>query len=403
MKVTIERLGHLGDGLGGGIRAPRTLPGEVIEGTPEGDLIAQPTIVTPAPERVRPPCPHYRTCGGCALQHAAEDFVAGWKARVVEQALAAQGLTAPFRAVETSPLRSRRRATLSGRRTKTGTILGFHGRASDTVVEIADCLILHPRLTATFPTLRAVIAAGASRKGEMALTVTLTDGGVDLAATGGKPMDAALFETLARIADEADLARLSWNAEVVATCRPPMQSFGPARVIPPAGAFLQATAQGEAALVAAVADAVGTAPRIADLFAGCGTFALPLARGAEVLAVESDGEMLAALSAGWRGATGLKRVATETRDLFRRPLLRDELDRFGAVVIDPPRAGCEAQATELAASRVPVIAAVSCNPVTFARDARILTQGGYRLDWVQVVDQFRYSPHVELVARFSRG
>ncbi|MGL5009323.1 MAG: class I SAM-dependent RNA methyltransferase, partial [Paracoccaceae bacterium] len=181
------------------------------------------------------------------------------------------------------------------------------------------------------------------------------------------------------------------------------QRFGRALVAPPPGAFLQATDDGERALLRAVGDALaGPMRKVADLFAGVGTFALPLAERAEVHAVEGDAAMTAALEKGWRGAEGLKRVSVETRDLFRRPLEPDELRGFDGVVIDPPRAGAEAQTVALAASLVPVIAAVSCNPVTFARDARVLVAAGYALDWVQVVDQFRWSSHVELVARFSR-
>ena len=184
--------------------------------------------------------------------------------------------------------------------------------------------------------------------------------------------------------------------------RPPWQGMGRARVAPPPGAFLQATAEGEAALVAAVRGLVGDAARVADLFAGCGTFALPLAERAEVLAVEGEAAMLAALDAGWRKAEGLKRIRVEARDLFRRPLQPAELDRFDAVTIDPPRAGAEAQVRELAASRVPRIAMVSCNPATFARDAEILVAGGYKLGEVRPVDQFRWSGHVELAAAFRR-
>ena len=184
--------------------------------------------------------------------------------------------------------------------------------------------------------------------------------------------------------------------------RPPVQTFGRARVVPPPGAFLQATAEGAAALTAAVRDTVGAARRVADLFAGCGTFSLPLAETAEIHAVEGDPPMLAALDAGWRATPGLKAVTTEARDLFRRPLTPGELDRFDAVVIDPPRAGAQAQAQALAAARTPVIAAVSCNPVTFARDAAILVAGGYRLEDLQVIDQFRWSGHVEIAAAFRR-
>jgi 23S rRNA (uracil1939-C5)-methyltransferase len=304
-----------------------------------------------------------------------------------------------------SPPSSRRRATLAGRRLKTGALVGFHARGSDTLTAIPGCLLLAPPLMEALPGLEAIVAAGASRKGEMALTITALEPGVDVAVTGGKPLDAGLRIELPRIAARHRLGRLSWEGETLYQPQPPTLAMGRARVTPPPGAFLQATAEGEAALVAAVTEAVSGARRVADLFAGCGTFALPLAARAEVHAVEGDAAMLSALDAGWRGAPGLKRVTTEARDLFRRPLLADELARHDALVIDPPRAGAEAQMREIAraAGGPAVIAAISCNPVTFARDARILTEAGYRLDWVQVVDQFRWSPHVELAARLSRG
>ncbi|MES2142954.1 MAG: class I SAM-dependent RNA methyltransferase, partial [Pseudomonadota bacterium] len=206
----------------------------------------------------------------------------------------------------------------------------------------------------------------------------------------------------ARLCEAHGFARLTWNDETVAMRAQPMQRFGRALVAMPPGAFLQATAEGEAALVQAVALAVGPARRMADLFAGCGTFALALAERADMHAVESDPAMTNALGKAARMADGLHRVQVETRDLFRRPLDADDLGGFDAVVIDPPRAGAEAQARLLAGSHVPVIASVSCNPATFARDARILLAGGYRLDWVQVIDQFRWSTHVELVGRFAR-
>lgn len=406
MRLVVERLSVHADGVARGpeglIHVGMALPGEAVEGEPEAGRIAAPRIVAPSPDRVRAPCPQYRTCGGCALQHASDGFVAQWKAEAVRLALAGQGLAAPLRGVATSPPRSRRRAVLAGRRTRAGAIVGFHARASDTVVPIAGCLLLHPALMDCLPALERVTLAGASRKGGLDLTVTLGEGGVDLAVAGGKALDLSLFQGLARLAEEADLARLAWNGEVVALRRPPVQRFGAALVTPPPGAFLQATREGEAALLSAMAEAVGGASRLADLFSGCGTFALPLAARAEVHAVEGDAAMLDALNAGWRRAAELRRVTTEVRDLFRRPLLPDELARFDAVVIDPPRAGCAAQAAELARSRVPVVAAVSCNPVSFARDARALVEGGYRLDWVQAVDQFRWSAHVELAARFSR-
>ncbi len=405
MILTVERLGHRGDGIAQGpegqVFVPQTLPGEVVEGDQAGDLLLNTRILTPSPNRIRPPCPHARTCGGCLMQHAADPFVADWKLGIVAGALAGQGLESPLRPIETSPPRSRRRATLAARRTKGGALIGFHARASETLVAIPHCQLLHPAILATFPALEALVVTGGSRSAELSLTVTHSLGGPDVAVTGGKPLESEMRMALARVVEAFNIARLTWDGEVVALRTMPVQRFGKALVAPPPGAFLQATAEGEAALLSAVEEAIGPARRVVDLFAGSGTFSLPLAEKAEVLAVESDAAMLAALDRGWRQAQGLHRLTTETRDLFRRPLEPDEFKGFDAVVIDPPRAGAEAQTATLAYSHVPVIAAVSCNPVTFARDARILTGAGYVLDWVQVVDQFRWAAHVELVARFS--
>ncbi len=401
MTLTIERLGLRAEGVAQGVFVARALPGETVDGAIENGRIAAPRIVTPSPQRVSAPCRHYRACGGCALQHASDGFVAEWKQHVVETALAAQGLSAPFRPLHTSPAGSRRRATLAGRRLKSGALVGFHARASDTLTAVPDCLLLRTELLAALPALEEITLAGASRKGELALTVTALVPGVDVAVTGGKPLDASLRVALPPIAARHRLGRLTWDGETIYQPEPPALPIGRTQVAPPPGAFLQATAEGEAALLSAMREAVGGARRIADLFAGCGTFALPLSETAEVHAVEGSAPMLAALDAGWRGASGLKRVTTEARDLFRRPLLPDELARFDAVVIDPPRAGAEAQVIEIARAQVPVVGAVSCNPVSFASDARRLIEAGYRLDWVQVVDQFRWSAHVELAARFS--
>lgn len=400
--ITIERLTLKAEGIAEGVTATRTLPGEVIDGEIVDGRILQPRIVTPSKHRVSPPCRHYKACGGCAMMHASDEFVAEWKQDVVRHALSAQGLEAPLRPIQTSAPNSRRRATLAGRRLKSGALVGFHARASDTVTAIPSCQLLDPALLAVIPALEEMVVIGGSRKGEMKLTITAFPQGVEVSVTGGKPIDTALRIALPQVAGQHGLARLVWDGEVLLQQEPPTLRMGRAQVSPPAGAFLQATPQGEAALLAAVTEAVGGARHIVDLFAGCGTFSLPLAETAEVHAVESLSAMLESLDLGWRMAPGLKRVTTEVRDLFRRPLLPDELAKFDAVVIDPPRAGAEAQIAEIIRAEVPVIAAVSCNPVTFARDARVLVQAGYRLDWVQVIDQFRWSAHVELAARFSR-
>lgn len=396
----IEGLTHLGMGKldDGRSLLPRVLPGEEVAVAQDGAV----RIVTPSPDRVAAPCKHFKSCGGCAMQHANDSFVAGWKQEIVSRALSAQRIDAPMRPVITSPANSRRRAKLSGKRTKKGAILGFHARASDTVIAVPDCQLLSPAIMAAFPALEALVVIAASRKAEIGITVTETPVGPDVLVETDKELTSQLRVELASFAQTHGLARLVWQDEPVVTMTTPVQQFGAARVVPPAGAFLQATHDGEAALRDAVVEIVGNAVRVIDLFAGCGTFALPLAESAEVHAVEGEEDMIAALDRGWREAQGLKRITTEVRDLFRRPLEPDELRKFDAAVIDPPRAGAEAQVETLAMSDIAVVAMVSCNPVTFARDAAKLIAAGFALEWVQVVDQFRWSTHVEVVGKFTR-
>ncbi|MFY0595074.1 MAG: class I SAM-dependent RNA methyltransferase [Cognatishimia sp.] len=398
----INRLGHQGDGIADGpLFAPLTLPGEVVTGTVDGTQLTDVRILTPSEHRVKAPCRHFKSCGGCNLQHVSDGFLADWKIDVVRHALSAQGVVTEFKPISISPAQSRRRATISARRTKKGAMAGFHQRASDVIVEIPDCQVLHPDLKPALEVAKQLAVIGSSRKGALSVTATLSAEGLDIAVSGGKPLDGPFQAQLGQEAQRLGLARLTWDDEVIATSYPPYQSFGAAKVTPPPGAFLQATEHGEAALLAAVQDIVGDASKVVDLFAGCGTFSLPLAANAEVHAVEGLKSMMKALDAGWRKSTGLKRVTTETRDLFRNPIMAQDL-RFDAAVIDPPRAGAEAQSLALAKSKVPTVAFVSCNPVTFARDSATLIRGDYTLEWVQVVDQFRWSPHIELVGKFTR-
>ncbi|MEM1352606.1 MAG: class I SAM-dependent RNA methyltransferase [Pseudomonadota bacterium] len=402
-EMTIERLGLGGDGVAEGpIYAPRTLPGERVRGTLDGQRLSNIKIVEASPDRVSAPCRHFRSCGGCQLQHASDDFVAHWKVELVRRALAAQNLETVFRPIATSPSRTRRRAGFAARRTKKGATVGFFARGSDVNVEIPDCQLVTPALAGGVEVARALAAVGASRKSVLSVMVTDSPAGLDISVTDGKPLDAPMRADLAQISETHRFSRLAWNGETVALRAPPEQHFEGIAVVPPAGAFLQATQHGTETLTHAVQEIVGDARHVTDLFAGCGTFALPLARGAEVHAVEGDAAMLATLDHGWRHAAGLKKVTTEVRDLFRRPLMPDELARSEAVVLDPPRAGAGAQVAELA--RAPVqrsVAYISCNPVTFARDARVLVNADFTLEWIQVVDQFRWSAHVELVARFT--
>ena len=400
--ILIERLGLEGDGLAGPIRVPFTLPGERVRGTFEGGHARTTEILEPSPERVAPLCRHFGVCGGCALQHASDGFLADWKRGVVKRALAARGLSTELRPTLTSPPRSRRRASFAGHRARKAVSVGFRARRSETVVDLLECVLVRPELLAAKPVLAELTGLGAGRGGTIRLAVTSGPAGLDIAVGGAKPLEAGLGARLAALAEAADLARLTWNGEIAALRRPPFQRFGAAHVTPPPGAFLQATAEGAAALTAAAREATAGARRIVDLFSGCGTFALPLAEGAEIHAVEGERSTLDALDAGARRTPGLRRVTVERRDLFRRPLMAAELDRYEAVVLDPPRAGAEAQSAELARSDVARVAMISCDPATFARDAARLVAGGFVLDWARAVDQFRWSGHVEIAARFSR-
>ena len=402
----ILRLGHHGDGIAQGadgpLFVPRTLPGETVTGEVAGDRIPAPRIVTPSDRRVSPPCRHYRRCGGCSLQHASDDFVAGWKADLVRDALARAGLEAEIAGVETSPPESRRRAALAGVRTKKGALVGFHVAAGSEVVATPDCRILTPALRAALPLLEEVTRIAAPRGAEVTLHMTDTLSGIDLAIEGAKPFGRDEMVALAPLA--ARFARIAWNGEPALQQAPPQVALGPARVTPPPGAFLQATAEGQAALTARVTALLSGARAVLDLFAGCGTFTFPLAERAPVHAVEGDPALVAALLSGRDRASGLKAVTAEARDLFRNPVLAADMGRFDAAVIDPPRAGAQAQVAELLrAPDLARIAFVSCNPGTFARDAAALAGAGFRMGPVTVVDQFRWSPHVELVAGFERA
>lgn len=398
--ITIKTLTHHGMGrTDDGALIARTLPGETVTLGDDG----QARIVTPSPHRVSPPCRHFKSCGGCAVQHADDETVAAWKVETVTRALAAHGITTTPRRMHTSPAGTRRRAKFSGRRTKKGALIGFHARASETIVPVPDCMVLLPAIRALIPALEDLTALMGSRKGEVAITITDSTAGADVALAGTRAPTAQDQITLAQWAQTHDIARLTVGDETIVTRRPPAQPFGTGHVTPPPGAFLQATRAGETALVASVVEALTGCASVADLFAGSGTFSLPLAARADVHAVEGLGDMLIALDTGWRHTPGLHRITTETRDLFRRPLDAADLARFDGIAIDPPRAGAQAQVREIAAHGPARVAYVSCNPVTFARDAATLIAGGYDMAWLDVIDQFRWSPHVELAAAFTRG
>jgi 23S rRNA (uracil1939-C5)-methyltransferase len=417
------RIGAAGDGIaehaGETLYVPLTAPGDrarVRPGRARGDGHAAELVelLSPGPGRAQPPCAHFGQCGGCDLQHLAVQDYVHWKTNRLAQALERAGIHGGERApVVTGSPGSRRRATFAAIGAGNSAILGFHVKRGTDVVDVTDCSVVDPRILSRLPALRALLGRLLKVHQRAEVTVTLLDGDLDVVLEWPGTLGLEAREALAAFAAAADVARLSWRpsagvlAEMVVQLRPVGVVFAGVRVALPAGGFLQATHEGEQALVAAVLAAIKTAEQatgkparaVADLFCGAGAFALPLARaGMRVHAIDADAALLQALTA----ARGTDRITAQQRDLFARPLSASELQRFDAVVFDPPRAGARAQAAELARSAVPVIAAVSCNPSTFARDARILADGGYRLETVTPVDQFLWSPHLELVAVFCR-
>jgi 23S rRNA (uracil1939-C5)-methyltransferase len=408
-RLLISRLGWRGDGIaeapGGPLYVRYALPGETVEVAPwRPDRRRLVKVIAASAERIAPVCPHFGTCGGCALQHLAGARYRDWKRALVVDALAQAGLEGPVDALIKAHGEGRRRAVFHARRgTRDVLKVGFSAFKAHQVVAIDRCPILAPGLAGAIPAAWEIAEAlGAVRK-PLDIQATATDAGLDVDLRGSGPLPAADTARLAAVAARHRLARLTRHGEIVAQHASPTIRIGRASVPLPPGAFLQATAAGEAVLASLVLEHCAEARTVADLFAGVGPFALRLAERARVTAADDDAGAVAALRNAAAGARGLKPIHVEQRDLFRRPFAAAELAAFDAVVFDPPRQGAEAQARALAASCVPVVVAVSCNPATFTRDARILAGGGYRLVRATPIDQFLYSEHVELVALFRKA
>jgi 23S rRNA (uracil1939-C5)-methyltransferase len=385
----IVRIAARGDGVtSSGRHVPFGVPGDVL--LDDGALAT-------GPHHQEPPCSLFPECGGCQLQHADDEAYRGYLVSRIETALAQHGLSTDIREPHLSPPCSRRRATLRALKIGSGAVLGFNAEKSHRIVDMRECHILRPELFALLQPLRELLGGLLEPRGAAEVQLTLIDQGADVLLKGVSPDGLPALERLTTFAIEQRLARLSVDQgigpETMYEPQPAKVTLSGAPVAFPLGGFLQATADGEAALIDSAREAVGDAARLADLFAGIGTFALAL-RAA--YAAEASRDAADAL----RGAA--RDAIIEHRDLYRRPLDPSELNKFGAVILDPPRAGAEQQARALAGSTVARIAYVSCNPATFARDAKTLVDGGYGLDWVKPVGQFRWSTHVELAAAFSR-
>lgn len=348
-------------------------------------------------------CIHFGVCGGCTLQDIPHDAYRSRKRDVVVRALKANGLDASTVAdiVEVPPA-TRRRAVFKIAKRNGAVALGFHGLKSHTIVDMRECLVLTPKLVELASRLRALMNKVLANGQNAEVHVCEVDNGIDLACRANIQLKPGLAQAIAQDVPDMAVIRVVWNGALAFESASPTIGFGKAVVKLPPHAFLQPTRAGEALLQTHVLDTIAGAKTIADLFSGCGTFSLPLAERGRIHAVEKDATMLDALLAAARATPGLKPVTGARRDLFKTPLTTAELRTFEAVTLDPPRAGAQAQAVQVSKSKVARVAYVSCNAASFARDARILVDGGYRMGTVTPIDQFLWSEHIELFAPFTR-
>jgi 23S rRNA (uracil1939-C5)-methyltransferase len=410
-RLLIDHVGHLGDGVaiidGQSRYVAYTLGGEIVEVAPaignHPDRRRLVQVERPSDQRITPFCQHFAICGGCAIQHWQSEHYRAWKRGLVVEALAQAGIDCDVAPLIDAHGLGRRRMTLHAR-SGTHDVLkvGFAAANSHDIIPVDHCPILDPTLSGGIDAAWAIAEPLKPTGKPLDIQLTATNGGLDVDVRGSGPLPSTLIAALSQIAEQHRLARLTRHGEVVLMRAAPTIGIGNATVALPPGSFLQATVAGEATLAALVLDHCKQAKHIADLFCGVGPFALRLAAKARISAFDNDEASVAALQKAAASTRGLKPVKAEMRDLFRRPLVAQELRDFDAVVFDPPRQGARTQALQLAASKVPVVVAVSCNIATFARDARILIDGGYSIEGVTAVDQFRHTPHVELVARFTR-
>jgi 23S rRNA (uracil1939-C5)-methyltransferase len=409
-RLTIDHVGQRGDGVsfagGETLFVPYTLAGETIDAErvaehPERRHLTR--VETASAERIDPFCTYFGRCGGCAIQHWQPDPYQAWKRQIVVDTLAHAKIECPVDPIIDAHGAGRRRITVHARRGSDGALrVGFAATASHAIIAIDDCPILDPGLKGALDAARALADLLKPTNKPLDIQVTAASNGLDVDVRGTGPLPTPTIAMLSRLAEQHKLARLTRHGELVIMRSPPVIEVGTAQVVLPPGSFLQATAAGEEALAALVVKACKGSKYIADLFCGVGPFALRLAAKSRIAAFDSDAGAIISLQQAIKETSGLKPIKAEARDLFRRPLVPQELRDYDAVVFDPPRQGAQAQVEKLAASKIAVVVAVSCNVQTFARDARILIDGGYKIESVTPVDQFRHTPHVELVARFKR-
>ncbi len=410
-RLVIDHVGHRGDGVafadGQSIFVPYALGGETVEVAPvpghHPDRRRLLQVERASPERITPFCQHFGTCGGCAIQHWESGHYQAWKRGLVVETLAQAKIFCDVHPLIDAHGLGRRRITLHARMGTHDVLkVGFSAANSHDIVPVDRCPILDPGLSGALDAAWAIAEPLKPTGKPLDIQFVATDSGLDVDVRGSGPLPSSMIATLSEVADRHRLARLTRHGELVLMRNPPTIAIGTAQVTLPPGSFLQATAAGEEALADLVGEHCRRAKHIADLFCGVGPFALRLGAKSRISAFDNDAGAVTALQKAATSTSGLKPVKAETRDLFRRPVMPQELRDYDAVVFDPPRQGAEAQVRQLALSKIPVVVAVSCNVATFARDARILIDGGYGIEGVTPVDQFRHTPHVELVARFKR-
>ena len=409
-RLIIDHVGQHGDGVtslnNAAVYVPCTLGGEIIDalpspGHPDRRMLAN--ILTPSPERIEPFCPHFGTCGGCAIQHWRMDAYRAWKRQLVVDTLAHNGIVCAVDELIDAHGSGRRRMVLHARVSQQGVLrVGFAAAGRHEVIAIDHCPILDPALHGAINAANDIAETLVPAAKPLDIQITAADNGLDVDVRGSGPLDTPLLSKLSKVAEKHNLARLTRHGELVLMRSPPVVRVGTAQVTLPPGSFMQPTMAGEETLAALVTARCKGAKHIADLFCGFGPFTLRLAEKFRVSAFDSDAPAIAALGNAVKLTQGLKPIKAEARDLFRRPLMPQELRDYDTVVFDPPRQGAQAQSQQLAASRIARVVAVSCNPATFARDARVLIDGGFKLESVTPVDQFRHTPHVEVVALFRR-
>ncbi len=407
IKIEKLNLGGIGKGPsdnGDIVEVPFSLPGDHIriEETNFGPRL-QKSIIKNSPYRVTPICPQFGVCGGCSLQHGSDSFVTAWKRKIIENSLASRGLNIRVSEVFTSAQFSRRRAVFTGRRTKKKIIVGFNSRGTDMIVPLDGCVLLHHDIQEFFPALEKITSLGTSRKGKIRIHVSLSNNGLDVLVQASKDLDEKARAEIITLSKQYSISRFIWGNNLVVSLAPPVQFFGKVEVIPPALFFTQATVDGQNFMVNSANEALTGSKNVLDLFCGIGTFSASLCHKFRFLAVDHSKNMIEAIHVASKKSVGIKPIDTQVRNLYKNPILENELDKFDSVILDPPRCGALEQYKILARSSIKNIVAVSCNPVTFARDAEILVRRGFKVRWVKLIDQFRWSHHIEVMANFKKN